>query len=197
MKRTKAFTLPEILIVVILVTAVLGVVYKLFSGAMSQLFKSSYKMTNLRAATIILEKLKNDVRCSTIPKEGDNIVVENKKLVFMTTSFEADLPENLKETPREVKYELVGDELKRTSASKQKNVTSSAKVINFIIAPEKEGDLDNSNFIKVTIEVDNEKDSSTRSISSKNNSIKLEAVMYPRFLEKARTDEEKYWFNGR
>ena len=111
-KRKKAFTLAEICVVVILVTVVLGVVYKIFSGVISQLFKSSTKMTNLRAASLILERLKNDVRCAVIPVEdSEKPEIEEGKFSFLTTS-DLTVSDELGQR-RRVTYTLDGNILNR------------------------------------------------------------------------------------
>ena len=205
MSKRKAFTLPEILIVVILVSAILGIVYKLFSGALNQLFKSSNKMTNLRAASLILEKLKNDIRCSVVIKKNDEEsrrpVIETGdtgRLRFLTTSIENGV---INDTPRPVEYWLDNDQLKRKSNDVDKSI-GSAKVKSFKIVPYPECNsteeiINNAKYITVYITVDTEKDATVRSLNSAKNEITLKAKLYPRFLENAKTEEEDYWYKSR
>ena len=200
MCKKRAFTLAEIIIVVLLSTIVLSVVYKLFSGVMGQMFKSSNKMTNLRAASLILERMKNDIRCSVIPVDKENhtdepvIDIANGEFSFVTTS--SDGTDSNSEDRRRVKYKLDGNELRRSSeeGSADRKI-SSAKVASFNVTLEPECDMETSRYITVTIIVDNELDSTSRSFNSKNNQVKLQAVLYPRFFSKALTEEEKYWYS--
>lgn len=197
-KRKKAFTLAEICIVVILVTVVLGVVYKIFSGVISQLFKSSTKMTNLRAASLILERLKNDVRCAVIPKlddENEKPVIEEGRFSFLTTS-DLTVSDALGQR-RRVTYTLDGNILNRKLEGVSDRKISSAKVRSFKVEPDKEDEKERK-YITITIVVDNEMESSSnRSANSMNNQVELKAVLYPRFFEQSLNEEEHYWYNGR
>ena len=182
MKR-KAFTLTEIMIGVILVTAVLGVCYKLISGTLGQMFKTSTKMTNLRAASIILERIKNDMRCSVVPvNEEEQFKNENGVVTFYSTNDSSGNRNKVTYT-----YNERDGSLKRECSGKDRAL-SSAKVSSFsvIIA-------DNNRYLTVSIEVDNEKDNQYRSFNSKNNKIQLQAVLYPRFLTETLTQEELFW----
>ncbi len=196
MHKKRAFTLPEIIIVVLLVTAILGVVYKIFSGIMGQMFKSSNKMTNLRAASLILEKLKSDLRCAVSVTEGREPVVEDGKLSFYTTSIDGNVSgsEEVNSTPREVTYIKDGDILRRETGDNNKKFNS-AKVTNFEVKYS-DTDYKDSSYIKITIAVDDEMNANAnRSLNSKNNQVELKAVLYPRFLEKTVTEQEKLWHN--
>lgn len=198
MRKKKAFTLAEICIVVILVTVVLGVVYKIFSGVISQLFKSSTKMTNLRAASLILERLKNDVRCAVIPKHGDDSEkpeIEDGKFSFLTTS-DLTVSDELGQR-RRVTYTLDGNILNRKLEGVSDRKISSAKVRSFKVEPDKDDEKERK-YITITIVVDNEMESSSnRSANSLNNQVELKAVLYPRFFEQSLNEEEHYWYNGR
>lgn len=194
-KNKKAFTLAEICIVVILVTLVLGVVYKIFSGVISQLFKSSTKMTNLRAASLILERLKNDVRCAVIPADDSDLEkpeIEDGKFSFLTTS---DLTvSNERGKRRRVTYTLDGNILNRKLEGVSDRKISSAKVRSFKVEPDKEDEKERK-YITILIVVDNEMESSSnRSANSLNNQVELKAVLYPRFFEQSLSDEEQSWY---
>lgn len=195
-KRKKAFTLAEICVVVILVTVVLGVVYKIFSGVISQLFKSSTKMTNLRAASLILERLKNDVRCAVIPVEdSEKPEIEEGKFSFLTTS-DLTVSDELGQR-RRVTYTLDGNILNRKLEGVSDRKISSAKVRSFKVEPDKEDEKERK-YITITIVVDNEMEStSNRSANSLNNQVELKAVLYPRFFEQSLNEEEKFWYKSR
>lgn len=183
MKR-KAFTLVEIMIAVVLCSLILGVVYKVFSGTFNQFFKTSNKMTNLRSASIILERLKSDVRCAVVPvNEDEEPVIENGVFSFYTTS---DAGKRKK-----VIYKYSGTELTREIDGSTRNVNK-ALVRNFSVTPSEEAK--GNKYITVTIVVDNEQKYEKRSTSSKANEIELKAVLYPRFYKESMTSEEKYWY---
>ena len=170
-----------------LVSVVMGVVYKLVSGAMGQMFKSSTKMTNLRAASIILERIKADMRCAIVPtKEEEKLVNENGILSFWTTNDNTGKKRKVTYT-----YNEAAGTLNRNCEIDDKSndrSISSAKVSSFSV------DIgENDKYLTVTIEVDNEKDNPHRGFNSQNNKILLQAVLYPRFLTETLTDEERYW----
>jgi len=54
------------------VAFVSGIIYKIFSGTFSNYFKSQTKLTNLRAASVLLEHLKHDLRLATLPTLAAN-----------------------------------------------------------------------------------------------------------------------------
>ena len=187
MKNRKAFTLVEIIIGTVLVTIVLGVCYRVISGTIGQMFKSSNKMTNLRAASLILERIKNDMRCAVVPvTEEEEFKNENGVISFYSTNDSSGKRNLVKYT-----YDEEKGTLKRYCASndKERNI-GSAKVSSFSVVIG-----DNNRYLIVNIEVDNERDSQYRSFNSKNNKIELKAVLYPRFLKDTLTEEERYWHN--
>ena len=184
MKR-KAFTLTEIMIGVVLVTIVLGMVYKVFSGTLSQMFKTSTKMTNLRAASIILERIKSDVRCAVVPAGSDeDYQITNDTFSFKTTNGAVGSERNRVT----YKYDEQNGTLKRIVNETTERNINSAKVSSFSVVIG-----DNNRFITVTIEIDAEKEYQYRNSSSKNNKIILTAVLYPRFLTDTLTEEELFW----
>lgn len=190
MNKRRAFTLVEIMIGVVLISVVLGVAYKLISGTLGQMFKSSTKMTNLRAASIILERIKSDVRCAVIPVgTEEQYEITNDKFAFTSTNGAVGNERN------RVTYTYSEQDGSLRRKCVQKNGTvindralSSAKVSSFSVVLG-----DNNRYLTVTLEVDNERDNQIRSFNSKSNKIQLKAVLYPRFLTETLTDEEMYW----
>ncbi len=181
--KKKAFTLTEIMIGVLLVTVILTVAYKLVSGVLGQMFKSSTKMTNLRAASIILERIKSDMRCAVVPVgEDEKFVNENGIVRFYATNDNTGNKNKVTYT-----YNEQDGTLKRQCSGKDRTL-SSAKVSSFSVVIS-----DNKRYLTVNIEVDNEKDNQYRSFNSTKNKILLQAVLYPRFLTETLTDEEKFW----
>ena len=183
MKR-KAFTLVEIMVTVLLVTLFLGVVYQVFSGTFSQFFKSSNKMTNLRAASLILERLKSDVRAAVIPCGEDEQPIIKDNLICFTRS-------DIDGKRSKVNYEFDGKEIIRELAGERTRNVNAAKVTGFTVTESTEED--GNKYIVVKIIVDDEVEKDKRSASSKANQVELNAVLYPRFYLESQSDEEKYW----
>ena len=184
MKKKYGFTLVEIIIVAMVVSMVSGVAYKLMSGTFSQYFKSQSKLTNLRAASIILERIKADVRLALIPvKPEENPVIEESKIAFCITD---------EGQRRMVTYTFdpVDGMITRDISGGLKRVISLVQVGGFKI---KELGEDDSKLLSVSIMVDNEKDQEQRSDSSINNQVELKAVLYPRFFTESLSSEEKFW----
>lgn len=155
-------------------------------------------MTNLRAASLILERLKNDVRCSAIPNEPDDSdkpIIKEGEFSFITTS---DLTvSDARGERRRVTYTLEnGNILNRKLEGVSDRRISSAKVRSFKVEPDTDVEEERK-YITISIVVDNEMDKTgNRSSNSLNNQIELKAVLYPRFFnnEKTLSDEEKYWY---
>lgn len=184
MKKKYGFTLVEIIIVAMVVSMVSGVAYKLMSGTFSQYFKSQSKLTNLRAASIILERIKADVRLALIPiKPEENPVIEESKIAFCITD---------EGQRRMVTYTFdpVDGMITRDISGGLKRVISLVQVGGFKI---KELGEDDSKLLSVSIMVDNEKDQEQRSDSSISNQVELKAVLYPRFFTESLSSEEKFW----
>ncbi|OGK08127.1 MAG: hypothetical protein A2W80_03065 [Candidatus Riflebacteria bacterium GWC2_50_8] len=184
MKKKYGFTLVEIIIVGMVVSMVSGVTYKLMSGTFSQYFKSQSKLTNLRAASIILERIKADVRLALIPvKPEENPVIEESKIAFCITD---------EGQRRMVTYTFdpANGMITRDISGGLKRVISLVQVGGFKI---KELGEDDSKLLSVSIMVDNEKDQEQRSDSSINNQVELKAVLYPRFFTESLSSEEKFW----
>ena len=190
MNKRRAFTLTEIMIGVLLVSVVLAVAYKLISATLGQMFKSSTKMTNLRAASIILERIKSDVRCAVIPVSSEEqYEINNGTFAFTSTNGSVGNERNRVTYT----YSEQDGSLRRKCVKKDGTVVgdralSSAKVSSFSVTLG-----DNNRYITVILEVDNERDNQIRSFNSKSNMIQLKAVLYPRFLTETLTDEEMFW----
>jgi type II secretory pathway pseudopilin PulG len=180
--KKNAFTLIEVLVILMVMTLVSGVAYRLMTGTFSQFFKSQTKLTNLRAASIILERLKADMRLALIPADSsEDPVIEPTRLRFCL------IDEGQR---RMVNYTFSDDTVKREVEGGANRVFSMATVSDFKVAESGAGD---SRLVSVSIVVDNDKDNEGRSESDKGNKVELRAVMYPRFFAETITDEEKFW----
>ncbi len=193
----RAFTLVEILAMGALMIVVFSTMYKLFVGTWGSFHKNQSKLTNLRAASIMLEFLKHDLRLATVPSDdaskhqiipsGDN-----------TGTFKFQiLGEN--SSRKMVTYTFDGKAVNRAEdggGSSKSRVISLARVNKFKI--EEEG-KDPYKGIKITVEVDNEKseDGSTKPTTTSKNKVNLTAVVYPRFFHKFANQEEEYWAKAR
>lgn len=190
MKR-KAFTLVEIMLAVAISFVILAVLYKVFFGTFGSFMKSANKITNLRAASIILSRLKNDVRCAVIPTSDDlKPILENNKFAFHTTSMNKGNEPS--EKSKLVTYTWSGTELKREVEGMQARNINTALVKSFSVTPSEDGQK--RRFITVKVVVDNEQNKDRRSDNSKANEIELSTVMYPRFFTESLTEDEKLWF---
>lgn len=184
MKNKFGFTLVEIIVVAFILALISGVAYRLMTGTFSQYFKSQSKLTNLRAASIILERLKADIRLALIPLDAsENPVIEESKISFCITDHG--------------KRRMVNYSFDPSTGSVERDVTGGIKRIISLV---KVGDFkiselgkDDSKLLSVSIMVDNEKDQDARSASSLGNQVELKAVMYPRFFTESLSNEEKYW----
>lgn len=195
MKR-KAFTLVEIMIAVLISSIILGMLYQVFSGTLSSFMKSTNKITNLRAASMILYRLKNDVRCAVAVAANNDrpelkYIIEDKKFSFITTSNTKVAGAN--EGSKRVTYTWTGNELKREVEGASAKSINKALIKDFSVT-QSEGS-DGRKFITVKIVIDNEQKYEKRSKSSKANQIELSAVLYPRFFSESLTEEEVFWYN--
>ena len=184
--NNRAFTLVEIIVVFLVVSLLSGVGYKLMTGTFSQFFKSQTKLTNLRSASLILERLKSDIRLAVIPQntsEKPKIISVSKKCNF---SFVILSNGNRKR----VTYTYENSDVFRHLEGSGKRKISHAKVSEFKVEqPEKSNDT----MLAIKICVDKDKDKARRSKKDKGNLVELQAILYPRFFHKAVNDEEKYW----
>lgn len=183
--KKSAFTMIEIMVVVVAVSMFSGVIYKMMSGTFSQFSKSQTKLTNLRSASIILEKLKNDLRLAVAP------TTDEEKPVVVTTPGATSLKFCIIEqgARRIVKYSFNDGMVYREIAGKKRAV-SLTKVSDFIIDKSDEA---GNEYLGFRIVVDKDKDLEGRSEMSKGNKVEVKAYLYPRFAASAISDEEKYW----
>lgn len=181
MKR-KAFTLIEIMVILMVVTLVSTVAYQLMTGTFAQFFKSQTKLTNLRGASIILERLKADMRLALLPiNASEKPVVEASRLRFCI------LDENQR---RMVDYSFTDNAIVRNVEGGLSRNIAMVSVSDFKVT---ESGEDKSRMVAVTIVVDNDKDNENRTDSNKANKVELRAVMYPRFFTDTISEEEKFW----
>ncbi|PKL48428.1 MAG: hypothetical protein CVV42_09905 [Candidatus Riflebacteria bacterium HGW-Riflebacteria-2] len=184
MQKKHGFTLVEIIMVAFVVAIVSGIAYRLMSGTFSQYFKSQSKLTNLRAASIILERIKADIRLALIPiDESENPVIEPAKLSFCITDEGERRMVTYTFNPTEGK--VVRDVIGGIS-----RVISLTKVGDFKV--EQVGEEDRK-LLSIAVVVDNEKDQEVRTETSMANQVELKAVLYPRFFTETLSDEEKFW----
>ncbi|MDD3146803.1 MAG: type II secretion system protein [Candidatus Riflebacteria bacterium] len=185
MKR-KAFTLIEIMVMLAIISMVSTVAYRLMTGTFSQFFKSQTKLTNLRAASLILERLKADVRLALIPQNDDEKpVIEGERLAFWF----ADDGER-----RKVTYLFKDNGVERSVQGGKTRMISMTKVSDFKV---EESGENKSRLITVKIVVDSDLEQENRTENDKGNKIELRAVMYPRFFIESLSDEEQYWNRAR
>jgi len=184
MKRS-AFTMIEIMVVVVAVSLFSGVIYKLMSGTFSQFSKSQTKLTNLRSASIILENLKADLRLAVVPVEDD------EKPEVVTTPGATSIKFCILDrgARKIVKYSFDKGMVYRDLAGKKKAI-SQARVSDFII---EKSDEPGNEYLAFRIIVDKDKDLESRSEMSKGNKVEVKAYLYPRFAASTISDEEKYW----
>jgi prepilin-type N-terminal cleavage/methylation domain-containing protein len=184
--RKKGFTLVEIMIVVVAVSLLSGVIYKLMTGTFSQFFKSQTKLTNLRSASIILEHLKTDLRSAVVPAN------DSEKPEIVTNPGAASIKFHIlsENTRKRVKYTFENSMVYRQLEGKSKRPVSQAKVDDFII--EKSTEPDNE-YLAFRIIVDKDKELEGRNQSSKGNKVEVKAHLYPRFAASTLSDEERYW----
>ena len=147
-------------------------------------------MTNLRAASIILERIKSDVRCAVIPVDS----AEQYEITKDTFAFTSTNGAVGNERNRVIyKYSESDGTLRRQCLKNGGTVIndralSLAKVSSFSVNVG-----ENNRFITVVLEVDNERENQFRTFNSKGNKVQLQAVLYPRFLTETLTDEEMFW----
>lgn len=184
MKNKFGFTLVEIIVVTFILALISGVAYRLMTGTFSQYFKSQSKLTNLRAASIILERIKADIRLALIPLDtSENPVIEESKISFCIT-------DDGKRRMVTYSFDPGAGSVVRDVTGGIRRIISRVKVGSFKISELGE---DDSKLLSVSIMVDNEKDQDARSESSIGNQVELKAVMYPRFFTESLSNEEKFW----
>lgn len=184
-----AFTLVEIAVVTVMLCLVSSVIYQLFSGTFSQFFKNQTKMNNLRAASVILEYLKHDLRRAVIPTSTAQEPV-------LPTSSDATLSFFLlhENTVRKVTYAYDGRMIHRSVEGAQDRAISATNVASFSVVV---GQTGTAKFLQVAIMADEEGDKDSRSGSSKGNRVTMSAILFPRFFAGAANKEEEYWTEAR
>jgi Tfp pilus assembly protein PilE len=191
-RRSKAFTLIEIMVVGFIFIMVSGTLYKIFSGTWANYYKSQTKLTNLRAASLLLEYLKHDIRRATIPTSTNKYKLSEPD---QDLDFEFQVSDG--ETAEMVHYTYNSSQgtVERAVGGKPTRSIASAKVAAFKV--EVEGPEGNQ-LLKVTIKVDADKDEGkNRSANSAGNQVELKAILFPRFFKNYADPEEKYWNQAR
>ncbi len=183
--KKSGFTLIEILVIFALVSLVSGVAYRIMSGTFSQFFKSQTKLTNLRAASLILERLKYDIRLAIAPASSA------EKAVLKNDSGKTELEFYIRdhEGKKKVSYNFKNGIVEREVDGKKRKLNP-VKVADFSIQVPEEG---KSKMLMVSIVVDRDKDLEDKDINKKGNKVELRAILFPRFFQESLSDEEKYW----
>jgi type II secretory pathway pseudopilin PulG len=185
-KRHSGVTLIEILAVALVLSLVIGVIYQLFQGTWLNVFKTQTKLTNLRAATILLEHLKHDMRLAVASSPyrlaSDATSVD---LEFRTTTLQGNR--------QQVKYRFSDGTIRREAGGTARDINQ-ARVNAFSLSLHS---LGTKTCLRVLIEVDAEKGELRPSESGPSNRIVLTAALFPRFLHGGATKEEEYWFHAR
>ena len=198
MSKRRAFTLIEILAMAAVAVMALSTIYKMFAGTWGQFHKSQTKLTNLRAASIMLEYLKHDLRLATTPS-SDATKPQFTQSGDNTSAFKFQIL-NEASARKMVSYLFDGKNVTRSEEGNSlvRNINL-ARVKRFKI--EEEG-IDPKKRLKITIEADAEKAENDpadakRSTQSQKNKVALSAVMYPRFFQKFKDQEEEFWTKAR
>lgn len=183
--RPDGFTLMEIIVVALLISLVSGVIYQLFSGTFSHFFKNQTKMNNLRAASIILEYLKSDVRRAILPVSATQAPIfptaGNQKFSFFLQHNDA---------VRRVTYSYDGRMIRRSLEGAADRALSEARVASFSVD---QGQSGTTKFLQITIVADEEMVHEKRTGTSLGNKVKMTAILYPRFFANFSNKEEEYW----
>ncbi|HNX76440.1 MAG TPA: prepilin-type N-terminal cleavage/methylation domain-containing protein [Candidatus Rifleibacterium sp.] len=185
MKR-RAFTLIEVMAMAAIISMVSTVAYRLMTGTFSQFFKSQTKLTNLRAASLILERLKADIRLAVIPQsEEETPVIEGERLIFYF---------NDEGERRKVTYLFKENGVERSVEGGKTRWINMTKVRDFKVEELKE---DSNRLITIKIVVDSDLEQEKRTQNDKGNKVELRAVLYPRFFPEMLSQEERYWNRAR
>lgn len=193
LRKRSGVTLIELMAIAIIVSMVLGTLHRLVSGTFSNLFKSQTKFTNLRAASIILEHLKHDVRLAVIPADDSEKHSLSSSPGNLEFSFQiVDYDDGVTMSRKRVTYSYDGVFINRSVSGLADRKISQAKVSDFSIEEDKDNGM-----IKVLIEVDDELGEVDRSSNSLGNKVRLTAVLFPRFLSSFQDLSEEYWAKAR
>lgn len=191
-RRKAGFTLIEVLAMATLFVMVSGILYKLFSGTWSNFYKSQAKLTNLRAASLLLEHVKHDIRMSAIPSADPNSKVEvsptGEDLKFQVT-------DGINVKTIRYTFDAPTGQVIRTENETDARTISMVKVSEFSVTIEGEGTP--NKHLKAVIKVDADKDDKNRTQASKGNQVELSAILFPKFFQDFADPAEKYWNNAR
>ena len=194
--KRKAFTLAEILVILVIGSFILTFVYRMLSHGFSYFFKSQAKLTNLRTANIIIEQFKSDIRAAYFSKEGYSLSEDGHSVSFA-------MKNKSTESKQIVKYsfdETTKDVTRSLDGANEHSITGKVKIVDLTFS-DNENDNDQQNgeskgksfVIKIKVDKDNDLPTDTRTQSSKGNVVTLKTVLYPKFFAENQTDEEKFW----
>ncbi len=212
-KIRKAFTLTEIMIAV-LVAAVLSVgIHSLVSGSLFQFSKNYGKLSNMRTATLVFERLKRDMRASLpysskyadknlceIPDNPENPVKIsfyanlNKTGAPSSNSYARVtyeyIPPNVSQQKKGVikRIQVQSDEYLNPIGSPQVRQLNTLNVTDFQIEEKKEGV---ATCIRAWLTVQGDEGVSVP--HREKDKFQLSVTMYPKFFENCVTTEERTW----
>lgn len=175
----KAFTIVEIIVVCLMVSLLSAVAYRLMSGSFMQFFRTQTRLTNLRAASIVMERIKYDLRLAVV--DIDPPIINGNRLEF--TMLHGN------QRPR-VRYLFSDNEIRREVEGISNRIISSVPVENFVVEEIDDGEI---KMLSISIIVDKDKDLEVRSDFDMQNQIQLRTMLYPRFYPQSLSDAEKYW----
>lgn len=192
-RRTNGFTLIEIITMIAIFVMISGVLYKLLSGTWSNYYKSQTKLTNLRAASILLEYLKHDIRLATVPT-GDAASKPELPKPNADLDLKFQITDGHQKKRVHYSYNSATGYVERTEDGQATKNIGSVKV------KEMKMDIDGpagNKYLKVHILVDADKDEKNRAATSVGNQVAIKAILFPRFLKNFTDLEEKFWNNAR
>ena len=178
-KNNRAFTLVEVIVVFLIISLLSAVAYRLMSGSFMQFFRTQTRLTNLRAASIVMERLKYDLRLAVI--DVNPPVIDGNRLEF-TMLHEGEHPR--------VRYSFSDNKIRREVEGVSNRIISSVPVEDFVVEEIDEGEI---KMLSISIVVDKDKELEGRTSFDMENQIRLRTVLYPRFYAESLSDEERYW----
>lgn len=184
MNRKRGFTLVEVMVVIIIGSLVSGVLYKIMAGTFGTFFKTQVKLTNLRAGSILLEYLKNDIRLATADAPTIEKTTDGWTFKFATKKEGIIFP---------VAYQYAAGSIRRTGDSRDR-IISQAKVASFTISEESNNF---GKYMKIMIVVDDETSETNRTVSALANKVTLRAALFPKFYKTSgQLDEAEIYWNA-
>ena len=206
MKKNKlAFSLAEILIVIVICSFMMTAVYRMFSHGFSFFTKGQAKLSNLRTASVIIEQLKSDIRSTVLIPHNDDYefeLVDNKHCKFPIEN-----KNNKLEQMVEYIYDPDSGYVTRKLDGIDKILNKGVKIKDMKFTISEQGDKSTPFIINITVDKDIEIENEKRSSSNKSNIIELKTILYPKFysknaamrakFEKNMTEEAKFWRNAR